>query len=132
MPGFEEKMRRLEAIVGSLEKGECGLDDALSLYEEGVRLSRELASALDSARQKVASINEEDAGGAASDGPTDPGTPGKTTSSGTADSRAAGAPAPAGAARSAGSPDTAGVAKPGRSARSAKSAKTAVAHADGE
>ena len=32
---FEEAMGRLEAIVAQLEKGECGLDQSLKLFEEG-------------------------------------------------------------------------------------------------
>ena len=36
---FEEAIKRLEEIVGELEKGEVSLDKTLSLFEEGVRLS---------------------------------------------------------------------------------------------
>ena len=43
---FEEAMGRLEAIVAQLEKGECGLDESLKLFEEGAGLA-------DKAEQKV-------------------------------------------------------------------------------
>ena len=36
---FEEAMSRLEAVVAQLEKGECGLDQSLKLFEEGAGLA---------------------------------------------------------------------------------------------
>lgn len=50
---FEESMQRLEAIVGQLEKGECGLDQSLKLFEEGTRLADQCRELLDKAEQKV-------------------------------------------------------------------------------
>ena len=50
---FEEAMGRLEAIVAQLEKGECGLDQSLKLFEEGAKLLRECTKQLDEAEQKV-------------------------------------------------------------------------------
>ena len=50
---FEESMQRLEAIVGQLEKGECGLDQSLKLFEEGARLAGQCEELLDQAEQKV-------------------------------------------------------------------------------
>ena len=50
---FEEAMGRLEAIVAQLEKGECGLDQSLKLFEEGAKLLRECTKELDEAEQKV-------------------------------------------------------------------------------
>lgn len=50
---FEEAMGRLEAIVAQLEKGECGLDQSLKLFEEGARLSVQCEQLLDQAEQKV-------------------------------------------------------------------------------
>lgn len=37
---FEKALERLEIIVEELEKGNLTLDEALTFYEEGVRLSR--------------------------------------------------------------------------------------------
>ncbi len=37
---FEEAMVRLEEIVRLLEQGEATLDEALALFEEGVKLAR--------------------------------------------------------------------------------------------
>ena len=38
-PPFEEAIRRLEQVVKDLESGDKTLDEALTLYEEGKRLS---------------------------------------------------------------------------------------------
>ncbi len=50
---FEDSMERLEAIVAQLEKGECGLDQSLKLFEEGAKLSLQCEKLLDQAEQKV-------------------------------------------------------------------------------
>jgi exodeoxyribonuclease VII small subunit len=43
---FEDSLKRLETIVESLEGGKVSLDDAVALYEEGIKLSRECAERL--------------------------------------------------------------------------------------
>ena len=53
---FEEALRRLDEIVGLLEKGDAPLDESLALYEEGVGLVRFCNEKLKSARQKVTEI----------------------------------------------------------------------------
>ena len=50
---FEEAMGRLEAIVAQLEKGECGLDQSLKLFEEGAGLAGRCEQLLAQAVQKV-------------------------------------------------------------------------------
>ena len=50
---FEEAMVRLEAVVAQLEKGECGLDQSLKLFEEGAKLAGRCEELLDQAEQKV-------------------------------------------------------------------------------
>ncbi len=37
---FEDSLKRLEAIVGRLEKGDLPLDESLKIFEEGVGLSK--------------------------------------------------------------------------------------------
>lgn len=37
---FESSLKRLEAIVETLEQGEVSLDEAIELYEEGIELSK--------------------------------------------------------------------------------------------
>jgi exodeoxyribonuclease VII small subunit len=50
---FEEALAGLERIVRDLEGGDLPLDDALSLFEEGVRLSRFCGAKLDEAEKKL-------------------------------------------------------------------------------
>ena len=45
-PSFEEALKSLEGIVARLESGEANLDESIRLFEEGMRLSLELASAV--------------------------------------------------------------------------------------
>jgi exodeoxyribonuclease VII small subunit len=52
-PRFEEALAGLERIVRDLEGGDLPLDDALKLFEEGVRLSRLCSAKLDEAEKKI-------------------------------------------------------------------------------
>lgn len=53
MPKFEECLDRLEKIVDELEKSDVPLEQALSLFEEGVRLSTSCKKQLEEAEGKV-------------------------------------------------------------------------------
>ena len=50
---FEEALGRLEVIVRKLEAGDIKLDEALQLFEEGVKLSRHCASLLDQVEKRI-------------------------------------------------------------------------------
>lgn len=50
---FEDAMERLEEIVRELESGAPALDEAITLYEEAVKLSKICNDKLESAEQKV-------------------------------------------------------------------------------
>jgi exodeoxyribonuclease VII small subunit len=50
---FEDVLARLGAVVEKLETGDLPLEDSLSLFEEGVRLSRIGAARLDEAERRV-------------------------------------------------------------------------------
>lgn len=50
---FEKKLSRLEEIVNKMEKGELALEESLTLFEEGVKLSRECHQKLNDAEAKV-------------------------------------------------------------------------------
>lgn len=50
---FETKLKRLEEIVQGIEAGDIPLEKSLTLFEEGVRLSRECHVQLNRAEQKV-------------------------------------------------------------------------------
>ncbi|MCB0420970.1 MAG: exodeoxyribonuclease VII small subunit [Bdellovibrionales bacterium] len=50
---FEKKMEKLEEIVTAMEAGDLQLDEALKMFEEGVKLSRECNDHLNKAEEKV-------------------------------------------------------------------------------
>lgn len=53
---FEQAMKRLEEIVSRLEAGDAPLDQSMTLFEEGTKLSAYLSKLLDTAEQKVTKI----------------------------------------------------------------------------
>ena len=50
---FEEALGRLDEAVAALESGQLPLEDALLLFEEGVRLTRRCQEILDRAELRV-------------------------------------------------------------------------------
>lgn len=50
---FLDKLSRLEEIANILEKGECSLEDAIKLFDEGKKLSNECEKTLNTAKQKI-------------------------------------------------------------------------------
>ena len=58
---FEEQMENLEKIVGELEKGELNLDDSITKFEEGIKISKECNKILQEAEKKITMlVNEND------------------------------------------------------------------------
>lgn len=55
---FEVSLEKLEALVARLEGGELSLEDSLTSFEEGIRLTRECQQALRTAEQKIALLTE--------------------------------------------------------------------------
>jgi exodeoxyribonuclease VII small subunit len=53
VPKFEECLQRLEQIVDELEKGNVPLEQALKLFEEGLKLSSSCRKELEEAEGKV-------------------------------------------------------------------------------
>jgi exodeoxyribonuclease VII small subunit len=51
--GFDAILVRLREVVGQLESGELSLEQALAVYEEGVRLARTGQQLLAAAEQRV-------------------------------------------------------------------------------
>ena len=68
MKDFEEGMRRLEEIHERLGKNDISLKTMLELYEEGMRLSQELSSELDSTERRVEILSRIPAKGQGSPG----------------------------------------------------------------
>jgi exodeoxyribonuclease VII small subunit len=59
---FETALKELEQIVEQLEDSDVSLDDALKLFEKGIKLSQFCSARLDEAEQKVELLLK-DAGG---------------------------------------------------------------------
>lgn len=50
---FEKSMSELEKVVDKLESGDLSLDEMLSLFEKGIKLSKECSKLLDAAERRV-------------------------------------------------------------------------------
>jgi exodeoxyribonuclease VII small subunit len=61
--GFEDALKRLTAIVERLESGDLSLEQSLTLFEEGTRLSRASQAQLDAAEKRVEELLAIDASG---------------------------------------------------------------------
>jgi exodeoxyribonuclease VII small subunit len=61
---FEAALARLEAIVARLEAGNLPLDEAVALYEEGMRLVTLCGQRLDAAELRVSQLAATPSGGA--------------------------------------------------------------------
>ena len=57
---FEEKIKKLEAIVNELESGEVDLDDAIEKYTEAMKLSKICSDKLKNAEEQINKIVKED------------------------------------------------------------------------
>lgn len=62
---FEKKLSRLEEIVQKMEKGDLVLEDSLTLFEEGVKLSRDCHAQLTKAEAQVKKLVDFDSQGQA-------------------------------------------------------------------
>ncbi|MBU3058230.1 MULTISPECIES: exodeoxyribonuclease VII small subunit [Pseudomonas] len=57
---FEQSLADLQALVERLESGELSLEDSLTAFEQGIRLTRDCQAALSQAEQKVQILLERD------------------------------------------------------------------------
>jgi exodeoxyribonuclease VII small subunit len=57
---FEHSLADLQALVERLENGELSLEESLSSFEQGIRLTRDCQAALAQAEQKVQMLLERD------------------------------------------------------------------------
>lgn len=55
---FEDKMNKLQDIVSKLEKDDVDLDASLDLYQEGLKLSKDLKNELTKFENKIKEINK--------------------------------------------------------------------------
>lgn len=57
---FEENLAELETIVQSLENGDIALEEAISSFQKGMLLSKELQETLDKAEKTLVKVMQED------------------------------------------------------------------------
>lgn len=55
---YEQALKKLEDIINKLNEGSIPLDESISLYEEGIKLSEFCIKKLDNAKQKIIKLNE--------------------------------------------------------------------------
>jgi exodeoxyribonuclease VII small subunit len=61
-PGFEASLKRLEAVLDSLEHGDLPLEEAMRAFEEGVQLVRLCHRKLDEVERRVELLLKDEAG----------------------------------------------------------------------
>ncbi len=52
-PGFEQKLQRLEKLAGRLREGNIPLEEAVAIFEEGMKLSKTLEKELARVERRV-------------------------------------------------------------------------------
>ena len=57
---FEEQMEALENIVNELGKGDLNLDESVTKFEEGMKLSKDCNKILEQAEKKITILLQED------------------------------------------------------------------------
>lgn len=57
---FEKSLDELEKIVAQLESGDISLDESIKLFERGMNLTNDCRKTLETARQKITSLTEEE------------------------------------------------------------------------
>ena len=57
---FEDNMENLEKIVSELEKGDLNLDESISKFEEGIKISKDCNKFLEDAEKKITILLEKD------------------------------------------------------------------------
>lgn len=59
---FDTRLKELEGIVERLDRGELSLEDSLEVFENGIKLVRELTRRLEEAQKKIEILTEDDDG----------------------------------------------------------------------
>jgi len=57
--GFEQKLERLEQLAEKLREGKIPLEDAVALFEEGMKLSKSLEKDLSRVERRVEILTQE-------------------------------------------------------------------------
>ena len=56
---FEDKLLRLEEVAGLLEQEDLGIEESISFFEEGVKLSKECLIALQNAELRITELKKQ-------------------------------------------------------------------------
>ena len=57
---FEDAMQELEKIANELEKGDLSLEESVTKFEEGIKLSKKCSSIIDEAEKKITILLQKD------------------------------------------------------------------------
>jgi exodeoxyribonuclease VII small subunit len=57
---FEQSMKSLEDLVENLEKGDVPLEEAISMFQEGMKLSKDCQDRLQKVEKKMTEVLSED------------------------------------------------------------------------
>ncbi len=57
-PDFETALKTLEEVVAKLEKGDCTLEESITLFEKGMENVKACSNALKEAEAKITALNE--------------------------------------------------------------------------
>lgn len=59
---FEETIKELEQIANELEKGDLNLDESVSKFEQGMKLSKNCSKILEDAEKRISILIKKDDG----------------------------------------------------------------------
>ena len=59
---FDKGLKELEGIVERLDRGELSLEDSLTVFENGIKLVRELTKRLEEAQKRIEILTEDEDG----------------------------------------------------------------------
>ena len=59
-PDFEQALAALEALVEKMEEGDLSLEESLTAFEQGVKLTQDCQRALGEAQQRVQVLMQQD------------------------------------------------------------------------
>jgi len=65
---FDAGLKKLEEMVHQLDRGELTLEESLSLFEEGIKLTRELSRHIEEAEKKIEILSTDENGNIILDG----------------------------------------------------------------
>jgi len=65
---FDAGLKKLEEMVEQLDRGELSLEDSLSLFEEGIKLTRTLTQYIEEAEKRIEILSTDENGNVILDG----------------------------------------------------------------